>query len=416
MVRSLFRRVRSIWSRFLLFIAFLGPGVITGNVDNDAGGLTTYSVIGARYGYQMLWVLIPATVALAVIQEMAARMGTVTGKGLADLIRERFGLRTTVFAMLLLVFGNLATTISEFAGVAAASEILGIPKYLAVPSVAFLVWTLVLHGSYRIVERAFLVLSTVYFSYVAAGLMAKPVWKDVFYALVRPQLEPELEFVVLLIATLGTTITPWMQFYHQAMVVDKGVTVSNYRYVRLDTYLGAFMTDFVSFFIIVSCGTVLFPHGIRIESADQAALALVPFAGRFAAVLFAVGMLNASTMAASVLPLSTSYAVAEAFGWEAAIGRRFHEAPLFLGLYTALIVIGASVIMLPRLNLIRIFLFSQTVNGVLLPFILYYMLTLVNDKRIMGDYTNTPVTNFIAWVTALGLVALTVAMLVLTFP
>ncbi|HHY39035.1 MAG TPA: Nramp family divalent metal transporter, partial [Clostridia bacterium] len=217
MIRSVARRLRNAWSRFLLIVAFLGPGVITGNVDNDAGGLTTYSVIGARYGYDMLWILVPATVALAVIQEMAARMGTVTGKGLSDLIRERFGLRATVFAMLLLVFGNLATTISEFAGVAAASEILGIPKYVAVPLAALVVWILVLRGSYRVVERVFLALSAVYFSYVAAGFMAKPAWNDVFVALVTPRLKPELEFIVLLIATLGTTITPWMQFYHQAM-------------------------------------------------------------------------------------------------------------------------------------------------------------------------------------------------------
>jgi len=398
---------KSLFSRIAIFLAVVGPGIITGNVDNDAGGITTYSIAGAHYGYSMLWVLLLVTIALVVVQEMSARLGAVTGKGLADLIRERYGVRTAVFTILLLVLANLATTISEFAGVAAASEILGISRYIAVPAVALFVWVLVLRGSFKVVERTMLALVLLFGTYIVSGIMARPDWSQVWRGLTVPTVSSDPGYIALVIALIGTTITPWMQFYQQALVVDKGLGQADLPYVRADTYLGAVMTDVMSFFMIVACGATLFPNGVRIESAAEAALALRPFAGRYATVLFAVGLLNASTMAASVLPLSTAHAVAEAFGFESNIGTGFRDAPVFWGLYTFFLAVGTSILIFPRANLVKVMLFSQTVNGILLPVILIAMLRLVNDKRIMGRHTNGRVANVIAWAQTIALIALT---------
>ena len=407
----IWERVRGKFQRFALtlpiMLAVLGPGIITGNVDNDAGGITTYSVIGARFGYSMLWMLLLITFTLAMIQEMCARMGVVTGKGLADLIRERFGIRVTMVVMLLLVFTNLANTMGEFAGVAGASSILGLNRFIAIPVVAFSVWLLVVKGSYRAVEKVLLVFCVLFLTYVISAFMAHPNWGDVAKSTVVPTFQMNPEFISLFIATIGTTIAPWMQFYQQSSVAEKAIDLKQYRYEILDTYIGSFLTNFVSFFIVVACASTLFVAGVRVNTAAEAAGALAPLAGRYASILFAVGLINASIMAAGVLPLSTAYSVAEAFGWESGVGKSFREAPLFYGLYTALIVLGAGTIMfVPESKLIGIMLFSQAANGVLLPLILVLMLKLINDKSLMGEYVNSRGKNIAVWAQAIVMIIL----------
>ncbi|MCX6097977.1 MAG: Nramp family divalent metal transporter [Caldiserica bacterium] len=418
MVR-IWERVRDRVRRFALTLpiifAVLGPGIITGNVDNDAGGITTYSVIGARFGYSMLWMLLLITFTLAMIQEMSARMGVVTGKGLADLIRERFGIRLTMVVMVLLVFTNLANTMGEFAGVAGASSILGLNRFIAIPAVAFLVWFLVVKGSYRAVEKVLLVFCILFLTYVISAFMAHPNWGVVAKSTVVPTFQMNPEFISLFIATIGTTIAPWMQFYQQSSVAEKAIDLRNYKYEVLDTYIGSFLTNFVSFFIVVACAGTLFVAGVRINTAAEAAGALAPLAGRYASVLFAVGLLNASIMAAGVLPLSTAYSVAEAFGWESGVGKSFREAPLFYGLYTALIALGAGTIMfVPESKLIGVMLFSQAANGVLLPLILILMLKLINDKSLMGEYVNSRGKNIAVWAQAVVMIVLAATLTIQT--
>ncbi len=418
MVR-IWERIRGRVRRFALTLpilfAVLGPGIITGNVDNDAGGITTYSVIGARFGYSMLWMLLLITFTLAMIQEMSARMGVVTGKGLADLIRERFGIRLTMVVMVLLVFTNLTNTMGEFAGVAGSSSILGLNRFIAIPVVAFLVWLLVVRGSYRAVEKVLLVFCALFLTYVISAFMAHPDWGVVARSAVVPSFQMNPEFISLFIATIGTTIAPWMQFYQQSSVAEKAIDLRNYKYEALDTYIGSFLTNFVSFFIVVACAGTLFMAGIRVNTAAEAAGALAPLAGRYASVLFAVGLLNASIMAAGVLPLSTAYSVAEAFGWESGVGKSFREAPLFYGLYTALIVLGAGTIMfVPESRLIGVMLFSQAANGVLLPLILILMLKLINDKSLMGEYVNGRGKNIAVWAQAVVMIVLAATLTVQT--
>ena len=415
----IWERVRGKFQRFALMLpimlAVLGPGIITGNVDNDAGGITTYSVIGARFGYSMLWMLVVITFTLAMIQEMCARMGVVTGKGLADLIRERFGIRVTMVVMLLLVFTNLANTMGEFAGVAGASSILGLNRFIAIPVVAFSVWLLVVKGSYRAVEKVLLVFCVLFLTYVISAFMAHPNWGDVAKSTVVPTFQMNPEFISLFIATIGTTIAPWMQFYQQSSVAEKAIDLKQYRYEILDTYIGSFLTNFVSFFIVVACASTLFVAGVRVDTAAEAAGALAPLAGKYASILFAVGLINASIMAAGVLPLSTAYSVAEAFGWESGVGKSFREAPLFYGLYTALIVLGAGTIMfVPENKLIGIMLFSQAANGVLLPLILILMLKLINDKSLMGEYVNSRGKNIAVWAQAIVMIILAATLTVQT--
>jgi NRAMP (natural resistance-associated macrophage protein)-like metal ion transporter len=415
----IWERVRGKVRRFALtlpiMLAILGPGIITGNVDNDAGGITTYSVIGARFGYSMLWMLLLITFTLAMIQEMSARMGVVTGKGLADLIRERFGIRVTMVVMLLLVFTNLTNTMGEFAGVAGASSILGLNRFLVIPVVAFFVWLLVVKGSYRAVEKVLLVFCILFLTYVISAFMAHPNWGIVARSTVVPSFQMNPEFISLFIATIGTTIAPWMQFYQQSSVAEKAIDLKHYRYEVLDTYIGSFLTNFVSFFIVVACASTLFVAGVRVNTAAEAAGALAPLAGKYASILFAVGLINASIMAAGVLPLSTAYSVAEAFGWESGVGKSFREAPLFYGLYTALIVLGAGTIMfVPESKLIGIMLFSQAANGVLLPLILVLMLKLINDKSLMGEYVNSRGKNIAVWAQAIVMIILATTLTVQT--
>ncbi|MFA4931344.1 MAG: Nramp family divalent metal transporter [Caldisericia bacterium] len=415
----IWERIRGRVRRFALtlpiMLAILGPGIITGNVDNDAGGITTYSVIGARFGYSMLWMLLLITFTLAMIQEMSARMGVVTGKGLADLIRERFGIRLTMVVMVLLVFTNLANTMGEFAGVAGASSILGLNRFIAIPAVAFFVWLLVVKGSYRAVEKVLLVFCVLFLTYVISAFMAHPNWGVVARSTVVPSFQMNPEFISLFIATIGTTIAPWMQFYQQSSVAEKAIDLKHYRYEVLDTYIGSFLTNFVSFFIVVACASTLFVAGVRVNTAAEAAGALAPLAGKYASTLFAVGLINASIMAAGVLPLSTAYSVAEAFGWESGVGKSFREAPLFYGLYTALIVLGAGTIMfVPENRLIGVMLFSQAANGVLLPLILILMLKLINDKSLMGEYVNSRGKNIAVWAQAIVMIILAATLTVQT--
>jgi len=408
-------RVRRFALTLPIMLAIFGPGIITGNVDNDAGGITTYSVIGARFGYSMLWMLLLITFTLAMIQEMSARMGVVTGKGLADLIRERFGIRLTMVVMVLLVFTNLANTMGEFAGVAGASSILGLNRFIAIPVVAFFVWLLVVKGSYRAVEKVLLVFCVLFLTYVISAFMAHPNWGVVARSTVVPSFQMNPEFISLFIATIGTTIAPWMQFYQQSSVAEKAIDLKHYRYEALDTYIGSFLTNFVSFFIVVACASTLFVAGVRVNTAAEAAGALAPLAGKYASTLFAVGLINASIMAAGVLPLSTAYSVAEAFGWESGVGKSFRDAPLFYGLYTALIVLGAGTIMfVPESRLIGVMLFSQAANGVLLPLILILMLKLINDKSLMGEYVNSRGKNVAVWAQAIVMIILAATLTVQT--
>jgi Mn2+/Fe2+ NRAMP family transporter len=398
--------------RFAAFLAIMGPGLVTSTADNDAGGIATYSAVGAAYGYQMLWLLLIITPVLAVVQEMVARMGVVTSKGLSDLIREQFGVKTTAFAMLTLLIANVGTTIADFVGVAAASELLGIPKFLTVPLAAAFVWFVVVRGNYRRAEKIFLALSMVFIAYVFAGFLARPNWSEVARGLFIPTIIPETGFILLAIATIGTTITPWMQFYLQGSIVDKGLTAEDYPYARADVLFGAFVTDFFSFFMIVATGATLHVSGIHvIESAEQAAQALAPIAGDLAGALFAIGLLGASLLATSIIPLSTAYATCEAFGWERGVNQLPEDAPIFYGLYAGMIVLGVVVALIPGAPVFTILILSQVVNGVLLPIILILMLRLTNDKRLMGEYVNSRIANVLGWVTAIVLIVATLALL-----
>jgi NRAMP (natural resistance-associated macrophage protein)-like metal ion transporter len=393
-----------------IFLAILGPGIITANVDNDAGGITTYSIAGANFGYSLLWTLIPITLALFVVQEMCARMGVVTGKGLADLIRENFGVRPTVILLAGMIIANLGTTTAEFAGIAASMEIVGVSKYISVPIAAVLVWVVIVEGTYRSIEKIFLVASSFYITYIISGLLMHPDWNFLLVQTLTPTMKLNSSYLYMLIGVIGTTITPWMQFYLQSSVVEKGVKISEYRYTKLDVYTGCVVTDVVSFFIIFTCAAAIFAHGIRIETAKDAALALFPLAGNYAAWLFAFGLLNASLFAASILPLSTSYLLCEGMGWDSGLNKRFREAPQFYTIYTLLIVIGAIIILMPNAPLLVIMVLAQVVNGSLLPLVLIFMLILINNRKLMGQYVNGKAFNAIAWGTAVILSVLTILM------
>ena len=401
--------------RWWLFLAILGPGVISAIAGNDAGGTATYSVAGARFGFEMLWILFLVGIALVVIQEMCSRMGAVTGKGLSDLIREEFGVRWTLFAMLVLLVANIAVTISEFAGIAASLEIFGITRYLSVPVMVAVIWFLMTRGTYRGIERVFIAMCFIYFSYIFSGFLARPDWGMAVRHTFVPSFQLDINFVLLAIAMVGTTITPWMQFYLQSSVVEKGIKIKQYRYYKWDVIIGSIVAVVIAFFIIIACAAVLHPRGIVVHEAKEAALALKPFAGGYAAALFAVGLFASSTLGASILPLSSSYAICEAFGWENGISKKFGEAPIFYSLYTGLILLGGGVVLLPNIHLIDIMLFSQTTNGVLFPFILIFMLMLVNNKRLMGEHTNSQANNLIAWAVAWVLIIMTGLLLIASF-
>src|SRR5450631_8442 len=397
--------------RILLFFAVVGPGFITANVDNDAGGIFTYSQSGAHFGYTLLWTMIPITIALIVVQEMCARMGAVTGKGLSDLIREEFGLRITFLMMIGILITNFGNVIAEFAGIAGSMELFGVPKYYSVPICAVIVWLIVVKGQYKTVEKVFLAASFFYLTYIVAGFLAKPAWLEALEATIVPPHKAMFlrqDYLYMLIGVVGTTIAPWMQFYLQASIVEKGVTRRQYKASRLDVVAGCVFTDVVAWFIIVACAATLYLHGIRdIRDAADGAQALRPLAGDYAYILFALGLFNASLFAASILPLSTAYTVCEGLGFESGVERRFSEAPAFYWLYTALIVAGAAVVLIPGLPLIKIAVFSQVVNGAVLPFVLIFMLLLINKKDLMGEYVNKPTFNIIAWATTAIMIGLT---------
>jgi NRAMP (natural resistance-associated macrophage protein)-like metal ion transporter len=406
-----------LWKRWrgrtLLFLAVVGPGIITANVDNDAGGILTYSQAGAQYGFLLLWTMIPVTLALIVVQEMSARMGAVTGKGLSDLIREEFGLRVTFLMMLGILITNFGNVVTEFIGIATSLELFGLSRYVTVPVCALIVWLIVVKGQYKSVEIVFLVASFIYVTYILAGVSAHPPWKDAIIATFKPPEWAKFRqqaYLYMVIGVVGTTIAPWMQFYLQSSIVEKGVTARALKASRWDVITGCIFTDVVAWFIIVACATTLYVHGFRdIKYAADAAQALKPLAGQYAYILFAFGLFNASLFAASILPLSTAYTVCEGLGFESGVDKKFSEAPFFYWLYTLLIVAGGAVLLIPGLPLVKIAVLSQVVNGVVLPFVLIFMLLLINKKELMGKYVNTRLFNAVAWVTTVVMIGLTIA-------
>jgi NRAMP (natural resistance-associated macrophage protein)-like metal ion transporter len=398
----------------LMFFSVIGPGIITANADNDVGGIATYSTAGAQFGYTMLWLLIPVTVALIVVQEMCARMGAVTGKGLADLIRERFGVKTTFYVLLVFVLGDLGNTASEFAGVAWTAPIFQqyvpwLSTTLLVVGAAVFVFTMVTRGNYRVVEKVFFFFCAIYLSYVAAGIIVHPPWHEIMTQTLAPHFTPTKAYILTAIGVIGTTISPWMQFYIQSAIVEKGVRAKEYAMSRIDVVSGAIFTDVIAFFIVVASAATIFAHNavagaqqqIVVKNAGDIAVALVPLAGKYASLLFAVGLLNAAIFTASILPLSTAYYVCEAFGFESGVNRRFGEAPFFYGFYLALIVLGAGCVLIPGMPLFNIIFYSQVLNGALLPVILVFMLLLINNRELMGKYVNGPIVNAIAWGTVI---------------
>jgi NRAMP (natural resistance-associated macrophage protein)-like metal ion transporter len=398
-------------TRILLFFAVVGPGFITANVDNDAGGILTYSQAGAQFGHLLLWTMIPITLSLIVVQEMCARMGAVTGKGLSDLIREEFGLRITFLMMLGILITNFGNVVTEFIGIATSLELWGWSRIYTVPVCALIVWVLIVYGRYKLVEKVFVVASFVYVTYIFAGLRAHPLWKDAITGTFIPpnvHVFRDQAYLYMVIGVVGTTIAPWMQFYLQASIVEKGVTRRQYKASMLDVVSGCIFTDVVAWFIIVACAATLWIHGFRnITYAADAAAALKPLAGQYAYILFSFGLFNASLFAASILPLSTAYTVCEGLGFESGVERRFGEAPFFYWLYTVLIVAGGAVVMIPGLPLVKIAVLSQVVNGIVLPFVLIFMLLLINKKELMGEYVNRPLFNVVAWATTVIMIGLT---------
>lgn len=383
--------------RLFLFLSIIGPGIITSNVDNDAGGITTYSVAGAHFGYSMLWTIVLTTIILIVVQEMAARMGAITGQGLAEKIREKYGVRPTFYLVLALFITDMGNTISEFAGWAAAMEIFGVSKYISVPAGALLVWWLVVKGTYRFVEKVFLFACTVYLTYIISGILAKPEWSEVIRSTVTPSISFDYKFLIMLMGIIGTTIAPWQQFYLQSAFVEKGIKKEHYKMAKIDVITGGLMVNIVAFFIIVSCGATLFKTGIRIENARDAAIALTPLAGKFSSTLFAIGLANASLFSACILPIATAFYICEGLGWEAGVNKTFKEAPHFYTIFTILIVTGAAAILIPKAPLVPIMLISQVINGIMLPFLLIYVLLLINRKDVMGKYVNGKFFNLFAW-------------------
>ncbi len=396
------------YRRLIAFLGILGPGVVSAIAGDDAGGIATYSIAGAQYGYELLWVMLVITILLAVVQEMAMRISVVTGKGLADLIREEFGVKTTALAMLTLLIANGAVTISEFVGIAAAAELLGVTRYFAVPLAAIFVWWVVVRGNYKRAEKIFLALGFVLVTYAISAFVVRPDWSQVIRGTFIPSIRLDSTFLLIVIATIGTTISPYMQFTLSATVVDKAVKPTEYKNEFIETMIGVILSDVFAYFIIVATGATLYVHGItQIESADQAALALEPIAGSFAKILFAIGLLGASLLAACILPLSTTYAICEAFGWERGINNDWGTAPIFFGIYTALIVIGGLVALIPGLPLFLIFLLVYDLNGILLPILLVLMLRLANDRRLMGKQVNGPMRNWLGWGTVVTVLVLT---------
>src|SRR5947209_11258181 len=400
--------------RLFVYLAIFGPGVITASAGNDAGGIATFASVGADHGYQLLWVLIPLTFSLGIVQEMCARMGAVTGKGLSDLVRERFGVRWTAFIMLALLVANGGVTVSEFVGIAAAMELVGVARFISVPIAAIAIWWLVVKGTYQRVERVFLAMSLVFLAYVVSAFLAHPPWATIAVELVHPHFEITPAFLFSFVAVIGTTISPYMQVFIQSSVVEKGVRAENYRLTRIDVWVGTVFAILIVFFIVISTAATLNVHGEHVDSAAQAATALRPLAAPYAEMLFAIGLFGASMLAAGVLPLATAYSISEALGFEKGVSSSFREAPIFLGIFTFLVVLGATVAMMPGLSLIHVLIVTQVINGVLLPVILIVVLKLVNNRELMGTHVNGPFYNTAAWLTTIIVSVLSVLVIVST--
>lgn len=410
-MKDTIKKSRPVWlSKFLFLLSILGPGLITASADNDAPGIATYSVAGATYGYKLIWVILVITIGEVVILEMAARMGAVTGKGTADLIRERFGVKISTLAMLLLIIANLATTVAQFAGVAAAGELFGISRYISVPIAAVVMTFIVLKAEYKYVERVLLVLCLASLSYVVAVFTVKPDWAAIGQAIIRPQIELTGDFLVTMLAVIGTTITPWAIYYLQASVADRGVDMKEYRYTRLDVSFGSAWGNVISAFILIVTAATLYVNGVAVNDAKDAALALQPLAGEASSILFSVGLLGASLLAVSVLPLSTTYAFCEAYGFERGLNRKVKEAPVFYGMLIAIMAISSLVVLIPNAPLFQMMILSQTLNAMLLPVLLILVLKLANSKEIMGKYTNSKLTNILAIGITLLIVVVTIAL------
>lgn len=414
-IKSLNKRRKIIIRNLLLFLAVLGPGIITGSVDNDAGGITTYSIAGAAYGYNLLWTMIPAFIVLVVVQEMNARMGIVSGKGLADLIRENAGVKVTFFIFVGLLVADIGNTTTEFAGVAGSLQVFNVSKYISVPIAAVLVWWLVVKGTYKLSERVFLIFSAFLLVYVVSALMGKPHWHEIGQAMVKPQIQYNKEYLAVVIGIIGTTIAPWMQFYMQSAVIEKGIKINEYKFALADVIFGSIITVVVAFFIIIACASTLHEQGISINEAKDAAMALKPIAGNLASVTFAFGLFIASIFSATILPVATAFYVCEAFGFEAGIDKKWKEAPEFYWLFTFIIILGAAIILIPNAPLILITLWSQVANGLLLPVVLISMILIVNNKEVMGVYVNKPFNNFVGWTTIIILIGLSATLLVSSF-
>ncbi|MGC9150438.1 MAG: Nramp family divalent metal transporter [Microbacter sp.] len=405
----------SFFKNIAIFLAILGPGIITGSVDNDAGGITTYSVAGALYGNQLIWTLIPSFIVLFIVQEMNARMGIVTGKGLATLIRENAGVKVTFFIFMGLLIADIGNTTTEFAGVAGSLEIFGVSKYISVPLVGFIVWILVVKGNYTFAEKIFLIFSASLLVYIISAVMGHPDWSAIGKSIIKPEMSLNTTSMTMVLGIVGTTIAPWMQFYMQSSVIEKKLKITQYKFVLVDILIGSLATVVVAFFIMVACSSTLFEQHIQINDAKDAALALKPLAGDFASAVFAFGFFIASIFSAVILPLATAFYVSEAFGFEAGIDKKWDEAPEFYVLYTGILLLGMIIILMPNAPLIAISLWTQVINAVLLPVVLVSMILLVNKKKLMGEYTNKPVVNYIGWFTVVILVAMSLSLLVTPF-
>jgi NRAMP (natural resistance-associated macrophage protein)-like metal ion transporter len=411
---TIFRRIfkSPLFLSFIIFLSVMGPGIITANVDNDAGGITTYSLAGSQFGYNLLWIFIPMIIALAVIQEMGVRMGIVSGKGLADLIREKVGIKFTFLMMVALLLANFGNVLAEFSGIAVSAGIFGVPRFFALPVAALFVWLLVVKGTYKSVEKVFLLASTLYLSYIVAGFLAGPDWGLAAKSVLMPQISTSTAYITMVIGLVGTTIAPWMMFYIQSSVVEKGISLKNLKYSKIDAVFGAIVVNIVAFFIVLACAATIYTNGIQVTNVADVSNALVPLAGQYASILFALGFLNASLFAASILPLSTAYYICESLGFEAGVSKGFREAPVFHGLYLGLIILAVIIIMIPNVPLLTILYLSQVANGLLLPFVLVLMLLIINDKRVMGEYVNSKLFNLIAIATAVIVMGLSIGLVI----
>nr|WP_319373776.1 Nramp family divalent metal transporter [uncultured Methanobacterium sp.] len=414
---SIFRRIFKSPAviSFIIFLSVMGPGIITANVDNDAGGITTYSLAGSQFGYDLLWTFIPMIIALAVIQEMGVRMGIVSGKGLADLIREKVGIKLTFLMMVALLLANFGNVLAEFSGIAVSTGIFNVPRFIALPLAAFFVWLLVVKGTYKSVEKVFLLASALYFSYIIAGFLAQPDWGLAAQSMIMPKISLDAAYITMVIGLVGTTIAPWMMFYIQSSVVEKGISLKNLKYSKMDAILGAIVVNIVAFFIVIACAATIHPTGIQVNNVADVSMALAPLAGQYASILFAFGFLNASLFAASILPLSTAYYVCESLGFEAGVSKSFREAPVFHGLYLGLIITAVIIILIPSVPLLSILYLSQVANGILLPFVLILMLLIINDKKIMGEHVNSRLFNIIAVATVIIVMGLSIGLLATFF-